>query len=663
MSNNAIIDIAFVCDRGYLMQTSVAVHTLLEHLSPSMGCRISVVVPRSSDCPDVRNWQRRITSILNDEQNRSLDIIFADETFLSDLHEDDPDSICVATPAALLKFKLAELLPNCDKVLYLDGDIVVKGDLAPLWDIDLGTYLVAAVQDSGSIYWKHEYVQRVHLYFNSGVMLLNLKAMRSEGIAQRLIAAKKSSQDTMLMDQNVFNVVFDERVKPLPIKWNCLFVNLMRAQDNYSIDEINETYETEYSSLSQVASDAAIIHYSSKDKPWISQDAPLSELWFAEYLLAKKVGYLYGGDGSDTNVNSVDNTPCPKVSVIIPVYNTGQYLEASLDSVVNQSLRDIEIVCVDDGSTDESWSILQKYASSDARFTIIHQENHGQSAARNKALRVASGEYIYFFDSDDLLDVSALRCLYDKANAEGSDIVFFDGETVFASAQLAQTFSSFAGIYTRHHDYDSPASGEYVFTETSRNNEYLVSPCLMFFKRSFLKINCLSFVEGIVHEDNIFAANALIKASTVSRMNRVLFYRRVREGSTMTSRSTEKDYASFFTCSVMLYKLSEESRFLLPETRSVLTSKARSFLNKAQTLFFKLDKKKQYCPAFLDEEAHLIASLLFNLVSNGFANRSVTQQQLKREFEKGMAKTKESNSWKIGRAFTFVPRKLKKLIR
>ena len=93
----------------------------------------------------------------------------------------------------------------------------------------------------------------------------------------------------------------------------------------------------------------------------------------------------------------------PKVSVIIPVYNVEKYLRECLDSVVNQTIKDIEIICVNDGSTDGSLDILNEYCSNDDRFVIINQENQGLSVARNNGLNSASGDYIAFIDSDDYL--------------------------------------------------------------------------------------------------------------------------------------------------------------------------------------------------------------------------------------------------------------------
>ena len=114
-----------------------------------------------------------------------------------------------------------------------------------------------------------------------------------------------------------------------------------------------------------------------------------------------------------------------KVSVIIPVYNTENYLRACLDSVVNQTLRDIEIICVNDGSTDNSLSILKEYAQKDSRIVLINQKNAGVSVARNNAIAVAKGEYLAFLDSDDWFEPDAVETAYFKISQDKTDVVIF----------------------------------------------------------------------------------------------------------------------------------------------------------------------------------------------------------------------------------------------
>lgn len=125
----------------------------------------------------------------------------------------------------------------------------------------------------------------------------------------------------------------------------------------------------------------------------------------------------------------------PKVSVIIPVYNVEEYLSQCLDSVVNQTLSDIEIICVDDGSSDKSFEILQKYADKDSRIKIFKQENQGAGAARNNGLDKATGDYLYFLDSDDYIKLNCLEKLYKKIIFENSDICVCQNEILLDSKQ------------------------------------------------------------------------------------------------------------------------------------------------------------------------------------------------------------------------------------
>ena len=102
----------------------------------------------------------------------------------------------------------------------------------------------------------------------------------------------------------------------------------------------------------------------------------------------------------------------PKVSVIIPVYNTAPYLHEALESITMQTLKELEIIIVNDGSTDGSGEIIREAARKDERIKVYEQENQGQSIARNVGLDHAIGEYIYFMDSDDLLELNALKICY-----------------------------------------------------------------------------------------------------------------------------------------------------------------------------------------------------------------------------------------------------------
>ena len=121
-------------------------------------------------------------------------------------------------------------------------------------------------------------------------------------------------------------------------------------------------------------------------------------------------------------------------SIIIPVYNVELYLKDCLDSVLNQSFADWEAICVNDGSTDGSVTILGKYAEKDSRFKIISQPNAGLSAARNTGINAAKGDYILFLNSDDWMELNALEVL--SKNINGEDLLCFSGRRFFEETNL-----------------------------------------------------------------------------------------------------------------------------------------------------------------------------------------------------------------------------------
>ena len=123
-------------------------------------------------------------------------------------------------------------------------------------------------------------------------------------------------------------------------------------------------------------------------------------------------------------------TKTPKISIIIPIFNVENYLAKCLDSIINQTLMDIEIICVNDGSNDNSVDILNTYAQRDKRITIINKANGGLSSARNAGIRVANGEYICFLDSDDYFEFNACERLYIEILEGHADIIVF-GANIF----------------------------------------------------------------------------------------------------------------------------------------------------------------------------------------------------------------------------------------
>lgn len=197
----------------------------------------------------------------------------------------------------------------------------------------------------------------------------------------------------------------------------------------------------------------------------------------------------------------------PKVSIIIPIYNAEAYLKNCLESAVNQSFKDIEIICVNDGSSDNSGEIVERFSAQDDRFVVLsHEVNQGSSAARNSGMKVARGEYIKFLDSDDMLPSSSIERLYTIAKKNDSDIVR-------GSAQLYRSGKRWSTSHYKPIDYDISNTS---FIEC-KHLWHLNGVVTYLFKRAFIEENSLLFYDKVFHhEDFIFMSSALPLAEKIS---------------------------------------------------------------------------------------------------------------------------------------------------
>lgn len=239
-----------------------------------------------------------------------------------------------------------------------------------------------------------------------------------------------------------------------------------------------------------------------------------------------------------------------KVTVIIPVYNTEKYVEESVLSILNQSLKEIEVIVVNDGSTDNSLAIIEHLAASDKRVKLISQANSGQGVARNNGLQSAQGEYIYFMDSDDILRSDALERCYEKCVSEKLDLLFFDAENfenvtnVFADDYYKRTHKLIDRIY----------DGCEVMNELLDKNGFRVSVCINVIRKELLDDNNLKFQNMRVHEDEIFAVELFCCAKRVGFINEPFFNRRIRTDSTMTTKFSMRNANAYFYIASELQK-------------------------------------------------------------------------------------------------------------
>lgn len=195
----------------------------------------------------------------------------------------------------------------------------------------------------------------------------------------------------------------------------------------------------------------------------------------------------------------------PKISVIVPVYNVEKYLARCLDSIINQTLADIEIICINDGSTDNSLEILNDYAKKDSRIKIIDQTNAGLSCARNAGMQIAQGEYIGFVDSDDWIDLDFYEKLYTAAKKYDADIACgsikawrkCNRKNIMLKYKEEELASD---IYRKFYLCDIPETCN-VWNRIYRTSK--------------LKENHIEFEPGVLYEDVCFTTEVLIETDTL----------------------------------------------------------------------------------------------------------------------------------------------------
>lgn len=225
----------------------------------------------------------------------------------------------------------------------------------------------------------------------------------------------------------------------------------------------------------------------------------------------------------------------PTVSVVIPVYNVKPYLRECVASVLSQQGVPLEVILVDDGSTDGSSAICDSLERSDERVSVVHQQNGGLSSARNTGVRVAVGEYVLFLDSDDLFHSAALRCLQ-PAFAKGSDVISLSGVRVEASASRTLR----PPRATRPLEAGAVVTGpEFLLGELLQSNPLMMA-WLYAWKRSFLLENNLGFATGLYHEDMEWTPRALTAADSVFVSECLTYVYRVRAGSITSPDNSRK---------------------------------------------------------------------------------------------------------------------------
>lgn len=229
-----------------------------------------------------------------------------------------------------------------------------------------------------------------------------------------------------------------------------------------------------------------------------------------------------------------------KFSIIIPVYNVEKFLRESLDSIVAQTFKDFEVICVNDGSTDNSLEILNEYANNDSRIKVISQENQGQGVARNNAIDIAQGEYLLFVDPDDFIEPNTLEVLYNKFQETDVDIIQFDYATCRENG-THKKFKTFKNRLKKYFNYS--IKNNKVFNWNEIKNKNLEKMFLVIwdksYKTSFIKEHNIKFAPNKVGEDQIFTLKAIFLANKILYVNKSFYNYRKRFGSALNNLSED----------------------------------------------------------------------------------------------------------------------------
>ena len=238
-----------------------------------------------------------------------------------------------------------------------------------------------------------------------------------------------------------------------------------------------------------------------------------------------------------------------RLSIIIPVYNVEQYLQNCVQSVLTQTYQDLQVILVDDGSTDSSGILCDQLAQQDSRMQVVHKTNGGLSDARNAGLKVATGDYVAFLDSDDVYLLNdGLEQLMALAQAEQPDVLLFQAVDVYPHHQTVRKAYDV--------EYMATHIGGEVFAQLVRTQSFNMSACFQLIRRELLEQHQIYFEKGLLSEDVDWSLRLWRHVSKVRAINLPLYGYQHREGSISTTYTIRnlRSYEHIFAKFMQLYK-------------------------------------------------------------------------------------------------------------
>ena len=531
------IPVAFATDENYLSYVNVAVNSALAN---SAGSNLDILILHSGISDEL--IQAFISRYAGFE---SVSVRFVDMTdALTGSRLADYEQVDRLPVSSCYRLLIPDLLTAYDKLIYLDVDVAVCRDLGELYSTDLGDCYFAAAKDvvhstnPEYLAWAAGWgFTEWNDYVNTGILVMNLDRFRREPVLDRLSTVVLEAAK-WLCDQDALNFVCKGRIAPLDPRWNV-------QVGDYCLKE----------QIALTGNEIWIAHFAGGQKPWKLPARRYSHLWW-RHVDASDVSWLWARTWG--NLLVAPGAGAPKVSVIMPVFNAELFLSEALASILMQKdLPEIEVICIDDGSTDDSAAILAFWGKLDSRLRVFRQKNQGPGVARNAGLDVAKGEYIFFLDADDKLSSgAALRQTYEQARANRLDILLADGSIMSENgkverreAYLNRNLVPEACVFSP----DALGSSLYIIVP--------MAPWAKLFEREFIEKNNLRFPALKRSEDFPMVQLAVSLAESLGVASLPLFCRRT--GVTTSLESTKDKAPLAFVEAERIFRLYLEGRDLL----------------------------------------------------------------------------------------------------
>jgi len=481
------IPVVYASDMNYMVPTCTSIVSLLENKNKVTQYDIHVLVPSK----DFDDSTKMVEPLISKYKTRITVHSISD-------FDEAPIEIPHITSPTYYRLALPALLANTPKCIYIDSDTVIEEDLSELFRHNISDFYIAGIKAAGYIYPKENAekhrkkinIKSMDRYVNAGVLLFNLNKIRKDEKDKVFISLSKKSYPSQ--DQDIINISCYEAIRQLPLKFNVMTKYLRISGGQITSDDIGASVYDK-NEIDEAIRKPAIIHYADKIKPWDSTTAVFAERW--------------------RHYNNKYFEVCGKtrgrVSVIIPIYNKEAYLRQCLNSVTNQTLREIEIICINDGSEDGTSEILSEYAKRDDRIIILNQQNSGVSYSRNRGITNATSEFIAFMDPDDYypsdntLEILFSAAKSNKVNiAGGSWSEEIDGKikTEFQGRNKAYVFQSPGVMHYSNYQFDY-GFHRFIYSREMIVNKKIIFPPYVRFQ------DTLFFIKAMVASDKFYATS------------------------------------------------------------------------------------------------------------------------------------------------------------